>query len=135
MELCQAATNRCGMGRQSFGIGERDGRWADRLQCRLVEADHADNLGEVVDIDRAGKAGGAAGRHHVAGPGHVVTQHFKAALAQEDAAGVADLAQPLPGVGNQQAEMFGRIGVGQPHRLRHAVGHDDAAAARQRPAQ
>ncbi len=85
---------------------------------RLTKSGHA---------QRAGEAGRALGGHDVARAGDVIAKHFEAVFADENSAGVADLPDQGPGVGDEKAKMLGGVVVGQGDRLGQAVGHDDAA--------
>ena len=81
------------MGAQSFGFSEGDGGGADLAQ-RGLSARHPRGAFQKVEDRQAGcEPRGAAGGENVVGTSHVIAQSLGAVRAEEDGAGVADLAE------------------------------------------
>ena len=97
-----------------------------------VQLNDAHDAHKIQHIAGRCKARAAAGGHDVAGPGHVITQHFKGALANKYAAGIAHARRPVGGVGNAQAQVLGRKLIGQCHGCGYIRRDHNAAALRQR---
>ena len=85
------------MGGQPLGFGQRDRRWPDPPQGRVVSLDPGRPLEEVEHGKAGGVAGGPAGRQHMVRPGHVVADRLGAGRAEKGGAGVADLGERAAG--------------------------------------
>ena len=94
-----------------------------------VALDDVDDLEVRVDRQAAGVPGGAARRQDVVGAGQVVAEGDRAVRADEDRAGVPDLARDLGGVVGLHLQVLGRPGVGDPPRGGEVVDQDVAGLA------
>ena len=96
-------------------------------QAPLAVAENAGGPCEVVDAEGGGETGRPVGRQHVVGAGEVVADRLAGSLAEKDRAGVADLAEPAPRVGDQQLDVLRGDAVDEA-RPCCQVGHGDDEA-------
>ena len=118
------------VGGEVLGTAEGVDARRDRGQGVAVALDDVDDLEVRVDRQAAGVPGGAAGRQHVVGAGQVVAERDRAVGADEDRAGVADLARHLGGVVGLDLQVLGRPGVGDLARGGEVVDQDVAGLRR-----
>src|SRR5688572_10887374 len=102
IELPQADFDRRRVRIQSLGVRDGDGWRAEPPNVVRPEREHRCDLQEIVEVERRAEPGRAAGRHDVARAGRVVADRLGGPLADEDAAGVLDLPQTIPGVADAE---------------------------------
>ena len=125
--LREALPRRVGMCSQALSLCDLGGDGAESGGGSVVELDDAGDFDEIQHVQRGGKTGGAAGGHDVAGPSDVIAQHFKATLADEEAAGVGDFVGVGFWVGGGDAGVLGGVVAGELARFVEVGGEDDAA--------
>ena len=100
------------MGVEVLGVGDQLGVGGDFVEQLIGDLDDGGDLHELADVEGGGEAGGAAGGHDVRGSGDVVAEGLGRGLADEESAGVADVADALVRVLDDEGEVLGGVLVG-----------------------
>ena len=117
------------MGRQTLGGRQGLGGAGPGLRGLAGKANRVTAPHEVLNPEAGGEARGAARGQHVAGPGHVVTEHDRRRRADEDGAGIAHLVRARFRGRADQLQMLGRQPFGKRERTVQ-VGRDEGRAVR-----